>query len=194
MSQEERAKLFKRLVGLGICEDDAEDLLQDALVDAFEYLRQEHPDAAPEAIESLLTDAFLEQILKCRVADFFRARKRELQFIHEYIAHCQLQSPDENEWWTFQAAYEVLNHLPKCWQRVVGWRAQGYSWQEIATLTGRPIGTLAPGLKRVINAVCKDLGYFRKKNFIAAPPLAVYVACPSFATFAARYCHKRVHS
>ncbi len=164
MSEEERGRWLKRLKAIGISDDDAEDILQDALVKAFDYLRRQHPDADSEAIERLLTDAFLKQVIKCRVIDFSQAKNRELKFLHEYIANCQLQSPDEDDWWTLQAAYEVLNCLPECWQKVVQWRAQGYSWQEIATLTGKPIGTLAAGLERAIDVACENLSYSRKKN------------------------------
>jgi hypothetical protein len=73
-----------------------------------EYLYRLHPEATPEIMQNLMPDALIGRVLKCRVADFFRASKREQQLLQEYNADCQLQSPDENEWWTFQAAYEVL--------------------------------------------------------------------------------------
>ena len=165
MSDEWRAKWLKRLMAIGISHDDAEDLLLDALVEAFEYLHRQYPEA-PETIPSLMTDALIGRILKCRVADLFRDRKRELQLFEEYIADCQLRLPDEDEWWTFQAACEVLEHLPECWQEVVRWRVEGYSWEEIAVWTGKPIGTLAPGLERAISKACEDLGYLRKKIVI----------------------------
>ncbi len=112
-----------------------------------------------------MTDALIGRVLKCHVADFFRDRKRELQLFQEYIADCQLCLPDEDEWWTFQAACEVLEHLPECWQKVVRWRVEGYSWEEIAAWIGKPIGTLATDLERAVNKACEDLGYLRKKNF-----------------------------
>jgi DNA-directed RNA polymerase specialized sigma24 family protein len=108
MSDEQRAKWLKRLMALGISHDDAEDLLQDALVEVCEYLYRLHPEATPEIMQNLMTDALIGRVLKCRVADFFRTSKREQQLLQEYNADCQPQSPDENEWWTFQAAYEVL--------------------------------------------------------------------------------------
>ena len=150
-------------MALSISYEDAEDLLQDALVEAFDYLLRQHPEASPETIQSLMTDALIGRILKCRIADLFQANKREQQFLQEYLADCQLQAPDEAEWWTFQAACEVLEHLPECWQAVVRWRVQGYSWEEIAGWTGKPVGTLASGLERAIEVVCKELGYLRKK-------------------------------
>jgi DNA-directed RNA polymerase specialized sigma24 family protein len=164
MSDEKRAKWLKKLMALGVSNDDAEDLLQNALVEAFVYLQHLHPEAAPITIESLMTDALIGRILKCRVADFFRDKKREQQLLQEYIAECHLHLPDEDAWWTFQSASEVLEHLPECWRAVVRWRVEGYSWEEIASWIGKPIGTLAPSLERALNKACKDLGYPRKKK------------------------------
>jgi DNA-directed RNA polymerase specialized sigma24 family protein len=147
----------------GITKDDAEDLLQDALVGVCEYLYRLHPEATPEIMQNLMTDAFIGRVLKCRVADFFRVSKREQQLLQEYIAECHLRLPNEDEWWTFQAAYEVLIHLPECWQKVVLWRCEGHSWQEIAAWTSKPIGTFASGLERAINKACENLGYLRRK-------------------------------
>jgi len=163
MPDEQRAIWLRRLTATGITKDDAEDLLQDALVGVCEYLYCLHPEITPEIMQDLMTDAFIGRVLKCRVADFFRISKREQQLLQEYIAEYHLRSPDEDEWWTFQAAYEVLIHLPEFWQKVVLWRCEGHSWQEIAAWTHKPIGTLAPGLERAINKACEDLGYHRRK-------------------------------
>lgn len=163
MDEERRSKWLKRLIGFGIQRDDAEELLQTALVKACDYLRRQHPNLDSEGIESLLTDALLARILKCCMSDFFEAINREFRFLQEYLAVCELQSPDEHDWWTLQAADEVLNHLPECWRIVAQLRVQGHKWQEIATQTGMPIGTLASGLERAIEVACKDLGYLQER-------------------------------
>jgi DNA-directed RNA polymerase specialized sigma24 family protein len=59
MSDEQRAKWLKRLMALGINHEDAEDLLQDAFVEVCEYLYRLHPEATPEIMQNLMTDALI---------------------------------------------------------------------------------------------------------------------------------------
>jgi DNA-directed RNA polymerase specialized sigma24 family protein len=159
--QDRRAAWLRRLEASGIGSDDAEDLVQDALLQAFEYLQRQHPDDSPEALESRITDALICCILRRRMVDLHRAKRRELR-LFEYLAEHLFLSPDAHERWEIQAAHEVLESLPEFWQAVARWRAEGYSWRQIATETGKPIGTLAVGLERAVVAACARLGYVRR--------------------------------
>jgi DNA-directed RNA polymerase specialized sigma24 family protein len=115
--QDRRAAWLRRLEASGIRLDDAEDLVQDALLQAFEYLQRHHPDDSPEALESRITDALICCILRRRVVDLHRAKRRELR-LFEYLAEHLFLSPDAHERWEIQAAHEVLESLPEFWQRL----------------------------------------------------------------------------
>lgn len=109
-------------------EDDAEDVLQEAFIKAFQKLDQFSGDVT--------FGAWLKRIVINKCLDFIKARKVDFTEIREQTLHIV-----EDEDWTVQAEIsmeqvkEAMEHLPEKYRFVVQlFLVEGYDHQEIAQI------------------------------------------------------------
>jgi len=147
----------------GLPPDDAADLVQEAVVCCLSRLRQQYPDDPPEQLAARMTQALFRKVARDLWVDYLRACDVEREALCQYAATMHAQHLTEAEWTDYQAALEVLERMEPLWQEVLRQRVEGYSWEEIAQVTGKPVSTLACGLERALEKACAGLNYAREK-------------------------------
>jgi RNA polymerase sigma-70 factor (ECF subfamily) len=123
---------------------EAEDLLQDALLRAFRSFASFDP--------TLSGKAWLFKIMKNAYIDRGR-RERARAVDEEWMADPVPLSPDPEDLLTrsltAEAVREAIRRLPPIWREVIELREiEGLSYQEIADVIGKPIGTVMSRLSR----------------------------------------------
>lgn len=153
-----RQCLIRYTIGVGLNLLDAEDIVQETLLNYFESRQswyEEDPDPQP---------ALLWKILRRRVVDHIRREIAENQAITLSKQQYPQAYPDEDDIIDVMLACQVLDALPPFWQRVVNLRAEGWKWYEIASQFKMPIGTLTKQWERILQRAFKILGIESEKR------------------------------
>lgn len=147
-----RQCLTRYATGRGLSLLDAEDIVQETLLNYFESRQRWYEeDADPQP-------ALLWKILRRRVVDQIRHRIAEKQAITLYTHRYPLLCPGEEDILELLSARQVMDSLPLFWQQVVNLRAEGWTWNEIASECKMSIGTLTKQWERILQRSFKILG------------------------------------
>lgn len=134
--------------------DRADDLVQEALVRAFEHVSSLQPHTN--------TLAWLITILRNRFVSDYRKRRHEVEDAGGRYTNHLICGPDQDGWMAFQDFRTALARLPLDQREaiiLVG--AAGFSYEQAAEISGCPAGTIKSRVSRARSALARALSHER---------------------------------
>lgn len=158
-----RKPLLRYAVKQGANKQDAEDLVQEALLDYFETRKvwyYEDPLPQPK---------LLFNILHHRVVDSLRHKSTEMRAITNFLQlSASKATTHEEEVLEHLLVDQIMETLPPFWRQVIRLRADGWKWNEISTHFDISIGTLTKQLARILARSCTVLGIECRKKEVSS--------------------------
>lgn len=145
-----------------LAQEDAEDIVQEALVDLLQFLQYRDIDPEPAEVEGITNLPIFHTILSRRAVDHLRQQQRDQKAKAQYTLLYQSHETQQPIWFDYLAACEVQSRMDPFWRQVLKWRIDGVSWGEISKRVDKPLSTLSSGLERHLERVCACLGYTRQ--------------------------------
>ncbi len=136
--------------------DDAEDLVQESLIECVETYRRDHPnasDAEQEAYLRRLPEAFVHRLLYWRFCNWCRAQAREHQALEHWAACFMREEDAEQSVMQYLECERALSQMPDTAREVVRLWLEGYSWQEISARLGISVSAAKMRFQRGVEAV-----------------------------------------
>lgn len=139
-----------------LCLDDAEDLVQESLMECVETYQRAHPSASEveqEAYLNSLPDSFIARLLYWRFCNWRRARTREQQALEHWAACFMREEDPEQSVMEYLECERALSQMPDTAREVVQLWLKGCSWQEISAQLGISVSAAKMRFQRGIEAV-----------------------------------------
>lgn len=162
-SDQFRKPLLRYAVKQGANKQDAEDLVQEALLDYFETRKAwYHEDPLPQP-------KLLFKILHHRVVDSLRHKSTEKRAITNFLQlSASKATTHEEEVLEHLLVDQIMETLPPFWRQVIRLRAEGWKWNEISTHFDISIGTLTKQWARILARSCTVLGIECRKREVSS--------------------------